>query len=87
MPVLKAQPVVPFNPLSLLGGAPSFQGGDAAPAVSDADSGNIRAVFSAPFVVGEGNEVSGGRQGALGSTSFVALALIAGVAWIIAKRR
>lgn len=87
MPVLKAQPVVPFDPLSLLGGAPSFQGGDAAPAVSDAESGGLRAVFSAPFVVGDGNEVAGGGQGALGSTSLVAIALIAGLAWIIAKRR
>jgi len=91
----KAKPVVPFDPLSLLAGAPSFQGGDAAPALSDADSGNVSAVFSAPFVVGADNQIAGaggpggagGGVGALGSAGLIGLALIGGVVWIVATRR
>ena len=76
---------MPFDPLSLLAGAPSFQGGPAGPAFSDADSGNVSAIFSAPFIVGDGNTVAGEGQG-VGSVPLVLIALIAGVAWIVVNR-
>jgi hypothetical protein len=93
---------VPFDPLSFLSGGgiaglPSFTGGAAGPAFSDADSGasSNSASVSGAFVIGGGNQLAGGGSpggaggsfGALTSSNLFWIVAIAGGAWLILQLR
>lgn len=70
-----------FDPLSMLAGGsiPNIGSGDAGPAFSRSNLGQIN--YSAPFSVGKGNQSTGGN------TMILALILVAGVVAVAFVRR